>query len=88
MAVSKTRFTAKSIFNRKVRVSYYMYMLMLLLYMYIDMCQSRCIKYDVYVNTVVCLFKCISVRFWSDASHTRSFGSIICIKIIFCCAYL
>ena len=34
-------------------------MLMTLLYMYIDMCQSRCIKYDVLVNTVVCLLKCI-----------------------------
>lgn len=89
MAVSKTRFTAKSIFNRKVRVSSYMYnMLVILLYMYIHMCQSRCIKYDVHVNTVVCLLKCSSVHFWSDTSHTRSFGFITGIKIIFCCAYL
>jgi len=51
-------------------------MLMILLYIYINMCQSRCIKYDVHVNTVVCLPKCISVCFWSDTSHTCSFGSI------------
>ena len=88
MAVSRTRFTAKSIFNRKVRVSSYMYnMLVILLYMYIHNCQSRCIKYDVHVNTVVCLLKCSSVHFWSDTCHTRSFGFIICIKVMFCCAY-